>query len=268
MEQNAFELIAGKIAEELGPQGFNLVQSGKVESDKPSIFANETTAYAVIYDRKQKRFELRQAAVEDGAIGEEWKSLSLWMFDPENDTMREAESIANDFLDTLGAAARKRVVAEKKKKREKGEDRTVDPTFFVNRMVTLFPDLKYALQVHKTHYGDLLPVHFVEQAVMPEISALLASGDAARQEKLFEQLSSSYKNGDLDVKSIITMVILNHIDESAVAKAEELGSEELLRAWKFGRRMKGKKVKPEKVKRMEKLMAENSSDRLKPPKKI
>ncbi|MBS6511549.1 MAG: hypothetical protein KH334_07655, partial [Clostridiales bacterium] len=41
---------AGKIAEELGPQGFHMIQNGKVESDRPSIFANETTAYAVIYD--------------------------------------------------------------------------------------------------------------------------------------------------------------------------------------------------------------------------
>lgn len=268
MEQNAFELIAGKIAEELGPQGFNMIQNGKVESDKPAVFANETTAYAVIYDRKQKRFELRQAAVENGAIGEEWKSLSLWMFDPENDTMREAESIANDFLETLGTAARKRVIAEKRKKREKGEDRSVDPTFFINRMVTLFPDLKYALQVHKAHYGDLLPVNFMEQAVMPEINALLASGDSSRQEKFFDQLSSSYKNGDLDVKSMITLIILNNIDSAAVAKAEELISEELLRAWQFARRMKGKKVKPEKVKKMQKLLAEDSSDRLKAPKKV
>ncbi len=268
MERNAFELIVGKIAEELEPQGFSMLQSGKVESDKPAIFANDVAAYAVIYDRKQKRFELRQAAVENGEVGEEWKSLSLWIFDPENDTLREAESIANDFLDTLGAATRRRAAAEKKKKREKGEERASDPTFFINRFITMFPDLKYALQAHKGYYGNLLPVNFTEEAVMPEIHALMASGDVQRQEKLFELLSNGYKNGDLDVKSIIVMIILNYLDAAAAARAEELISPELLNAWKYGRRMKGKKVKPEKVQKFQRLLAEQSSDRLKLPKNV
>ena len=182
--------------------------------------------------------------------------------------MREAESIANDFLDTLGSQTRKRQAVEKRKKREKGEERTVDTTFLINRFVTLFPDLKYALQVHKTHYDVLLPVNFVEEAVLPEIRELLQSGDAARQEKLFELLSQCYKMGDLDVKSIITIVILNTVEGPAAVGAEEMLSDELLAAWKYARRMKGKNVKPEKVQKLQKLLAEQSSDRLKAPKKM
>lgn len=40
-------------------------------------------------------------------------------------------------------------MVQQQRKRAKGEDRNVDPMFFVNRLVSLFPDLKGPLNEEK-----------------------------------------------------------------------------------------------------------------------
>ncbi len=265
MEQNAFELIAGRVGEELSESGFAMLQSGDAGTDKPAVFQNENLAYAVIYDRKQKRFELRQTTVTDGNLDDNWKKISVWLFDGENDTLKDAESIANDFTETLSSNKKKQMaLAARAKKKEKGDERNVDPFFLIKRFVTIFPDIKFSVQAEKDEYGNVLPVSFVEKVVVPEILLLLEeNNDQQRVDRLFEVLNNAYKNGDMDVKSIVTMIILNSLPDGSLTElAESMVSEELLTAWKFGRKMKNKKVKPEKVKKMQKLLAEKSTNSL------
>ena len=64
-----------------------------------------------------------------------------------------------------------------------------------------------------------------------------------------QMISTQYANGDMDTRSIITMVILNSVEEAYIEKFEAVLSEELQKAWKFALKMKGKKVRPEKPKK-------------------
>jgi hypothetical protein len=64
-----------------------------------------------------------------------------------------------------------------------------------------------------------------------------------------------YVSGDLDVRSIITIVLLNGLSERAVEALKPNFSQELAKAHKSALKMKGKKVKPEKKKKRSQIMA-------------
>lgn len=262
MEQKALDLISARVAEVLAEQDYTTVQEGKAESNRPAVFRGESVAYAVIYAKKEKRFELRQTTVENGNVGDEWKSVSVWLFDPETATMQDAESIANDFCDSLSVVIRKKQVVKARKK-EKGEDRYVDPAFLMNRFATVFPDLRFAIQAHKDKYGTLMPHAMVKEFLNPMIAETLRTGDAQQISRVLDVLSQNYKNGDLDTKSLITLGILNAITDPEQEKAVEEGLEEEARkGWQHARKYRNKKVKPEKVKVLEKLSAEKSTGSL------
>ena len=90
---------------------------------------------------------------------------------------------------------------------------------------------------------------------------MMQENNRDRIQRFFELLSTSYKNGDLDVRGIITMVILNSLEKHEdIRLAEEFLSEEVNKVWKYSRKLKGKNIKPEKLKRTQKLIAEKSSD--------
>ena len=263
MEQRALELISERVEAALSEQGFSYVQKGKADSNRPSLFLGESVAYAVVYDKKLKRFEFKQAQATDGKVSDEWKSVSVWLFDPENDTMQEAESIANDFCDSLAVFSMKKqaAAAAKQRKKEKGEEKYADPLFLMNRFVPIFPELKFAIQAHKEMYGALIPHALTKEFICPMMNQMLADPkQKEKTEKFFDVLNQNYKNGDLDTKSIITLGILNQIEgEAAVKTAAELLNEATLKAWQCARKYKHKKVKPEKVKKMQKLLAEKST---------
>jgi len=262
LEQKALDMISARVAEVLEEQGYTTVQDGKAESNRPTVFRGETTAYAVIYAKKEKRFELRQTTVEDGKIGEEWKSVSVWLFDPDVATMADAESIANDFCDSLAIVIRKKQTVKARKK-EKGEERYSDPPFLMNRFVTVFPDLKYAIQAHRDKFGSVVPHAMVKEFVNPMVAKMLSEGNSQQLARFQEVISTNYKNGDLDTKSLITLGILNAITDPAQEKLVEDGLEEdARRAWQHARKYRHKKVRPEKVKALEKLSAEKSSGSL------
>ncbi len=71
--------------------------------------------------------------------------------------------------------------------------------------------------------------------------------------KLGKLLSDLYSNGTKDVRSIITMVVLNRIENTA--PLQECLSEELKKAWEHSLKYKGKEVKPEKIKKRSSLMS-------------
>ncbi|MEG1427190.1 MAG: hypothetical protein RSC76_05830, partial [Oscillospiraceae bacterium] len=92
------------------------------------LFSTDEVAYSIVYDKKRQRFELRSASfAADGKLSD-WKSLALWLFDSEEGTRADAESIANDFLEVVQGPKRIAAVQTAKRKK-KGEETNVDPQF-------------------------------------------------------------------------------------------------------------------------------------------
>lgn len=258
MDQKAFDLIAEKVGEALGTQGF--VPAGEVqeENGRYALYTGETTAYSVFYDEEKKRFELRTCDMVDEQPEGKWKSISIWLFDPENDKISEAESIMNDFVETIEGP--KRIAALKtKKKRKKDEENTSDPLFFFNRFVGVFPELRDELNEERAKYDNIRSVTFARTHLLPRLEALLTQSSREDQiKRCCDLLNDMYINGDMDVRSIITIVLLNGIEnETAIENMKPLFSDELKKGYTAGRKMKGKNVKPEKKKKQKRFVADN-----------
>lgn len=256
MTDNFFAIINNKVFNTLESRGYT---KNKVESDndneQAALFTGENDAYTVIYYRDVKHVVLRTCAMTEEGPDNEWKTLATWMFDPATDGEKQAESIGNDFAASLAAPIRKRATPTKKKR--KSDDGNADPLFFSKRMVNVFPELKYEIKDEQNGYSPFRGVTFARKFIVPKVNALLSSGNVADIQKMANILSAQYNAGDLDTRSIITMVVLNSIDnEQNEEKLRDKLSEDLVRAWQFGKGFKGKKVKPEKFKPKKKTMAE------------
>ena len=137
----AFELIADKVGEELTKQGYTRQKVASEEGKLVALFTSQNVAYSVVYVIDKQQMLLRSCAMTDEGPDNEWKTLSTWLYDDYVASQKDAESIANDFVDGVSntsAIKRAKQVKQKKKK----EDGTADPKFLAKRFVTYFPELK------------------------------------------------------------------------------------------------------------------------------
>ena len=248
MVNKAFRIITNKLEDALKTQNF---ARQKVESPNDNelvaLFTGENVAYSVVYYKDKMLCVLRSCTMTDEGPDNQWKTMATWMFNPETDTEKEADSIANDFTEAVSSTvAVKRVKQTKKKKSDEG---SADPLFLAKRFVVLFPELKDEIKKEQNEHEAFRGVYFTRTFIVPRINELLKRGMKSEISKLSQILSTQYGNGDMDTRSIITIVILNSVEPQYKEKLEEKMSEELKKAWGFAIKFKGKKVKPEKVKK-------------------
>ena len=259
MDQKAFGLIADRVEQALAEQGFAKTGGPAKDDDGYSVlYTGENVAYSVFYDEGKKRFELRTCAMTDEGPDKNWKNLSTWLFDTEENTMSEAEGIANDFVDTIQGPKRIAAIQQTKKKKKKDEESTNDPLFFFNRMVGIFPELKEEMNQERIVYGQVRPVTFAKAHLLPKMEALGEKyPDSEPFKRMCTLLNDMYQSGDMDVRSIITIVLLNGIQKPEVIESmKPLFSEDLSKSYAHAVKYKGKTVKPEKKKKPKKYTAE------------
>ena len=127
----------------------------------------------------------------------------------------------------------------------------------MNRLATLFPNLKELIQFEKKDVESFRYVSFVKTNVVSQVQGLLStSNEKSEVKKLGKILSDNYDNGDLDVRGLITIVILNSIEaENQKMLLKKYLSDDLKNAWEAAEKLKGKKIKPEKVKKRKSFTA-------------
>ena len=254
MDKKNFNIVADKVGEALSETGFQRQNS---EDAMSAVFMGEDIAYSIVYEEEKKRFNLMVCDVDDGAANGKYKSVSVWLFDPETDTENEAKSIANDFIEAIQGPKQTSVVRAKKK-RKKDDDNNVDPLFFFNRFVGIFPELKAEINEEKEKYYDVRAVAFARENLLPKLNSLCISdgADDARVKKTCTLLNDMYISGDIDVRSVITIIIINGLEENVLKRFEPLFNDELKKAAKASLKIKGKKFKPEKKKKHKSIMAQ------------
>lgn len=253
MDYSFMNIITDKVANVLEPQGYvrrNVDNSGK---DYAALFTGEINAYMVVYNAKKKLTTLKVCGMNEDGPDNQWKSMNTWIFDPETDGNKEASSIGNDFADAL--SVRKPKISGKSRKKN-GDDGTADPKFFCKRMVNVFPELKEEIWEEEDSYDPFRGVTFAEGHIVPKVNELLKSGNRQQTDKLASVLNAQYSAGDLSTRSIITIVVLNGIKPEYDSKIEALLDDDLKKAWKYAKAYRKKKVKPEKVKKIDESLAE------------
>lgn len=259
MEQKAFEFIQNKLQEALSLQGFG--EAAPLESDKGRavMFTTGEVAYGLFYEAKKHFFVLRSAAMKTEKEPGEWRQLSQWLFDEKENDMSDAESIANDFLEIVGATKRQEIVKSAKKKRKKDEENNADPQFFLNRLVPIFPELRDEMNRERIEFGEVRCAVFAKEKAAPKCEALAREyKDSEPMKRLCAVLCDMYTAGDMDTRAVLVYGVLNNIkDETAIANiiaGFEDGCD-LQKVYKHSRRLMGKNIRPEKKKKEKKVVA-------------
>lgn len=257
MDQKIFDFVVEKFGAAVEETGYRKLKEPEENKDGPAaVFLNADAAYEILYHTEKKRFELRSCVVEDEKPDGKWKPVSAWLFDPETDTQNDAQSIVSDFIETV-RGPRQLAAAKKRKKHKKDDENNVDALFFFNRFVGVFPELKEEITAERAAYGDVRAVTFARANLLPKLEDLLRnrSFEKSRVTKCCSLFNDMYISGDMDVRSVITIVILNGLSREAVEIIRPQFSEELAKGFKAAQKIRDKKFKPEKKKKHKSFMA-------------
>ncbi len=251
----ALKIIAGRVDTVLLPKGYERHNVADTANEKTILYTGEV-AYSIVYYLDKKRIVLRTCSVTDGEPDNAWKTAATWLFDEEVDTAREAENIGSDFAETIRGPRQVAAQQKRKAKKENGEQNS-DPLFFANRMIAFFPELRDDIAFEKAHYESFRGVTFAETKILPLMLYYVKTQGKQNIEKLSKALSDLYDAGDLDVKGIITYVLLNGVEEQeAYEKLTAAFTKEQKKVADASRNLRGKKMKPEKPKKSRKYVAD------------
>ena len=239
MGKNYFEVIYDEI---LKNEKISKLKTEKI-SEKSFKILNGNVTYDISYSEKEKKVTLKVISNET----KEERVRSFWLLDNQNATQKDAKLIAEDFADSIVGKAKTSAIIQAKKKDSSGNNNS--GLFLANRMATFFPELKESIQNEKETYESFREVTFAKNFILPAIKSYIKTEtNKSKLNKLGKTLSELYKTSGLNIRSIITMAILNGLDEES-SKFSEFLSNELKSAWEHAKKYKGKKVKPEKVKK-------------------
>lgn len=251
----ALEIITAKTDNALLSKGFQRHQVADTDNEKTVLYTGEI-AYSVVYYFDKKRVVLRSCQMNEGEPDNDWKTVATWLFDEASDGAREAENIGDDFADTINGPKQVAIQQRKKAKKENGEQ-NCDPLFFANRMIAYFPELKDEVAFEKAHYAEFRGAVFADEKILPLFVNYVKTHGEKDLTKLSKSLSDLYNAGDLDVKGIITYILLNGIEDDnkyeAVTAEFPKDTKKIANA---ARKLRGKKIKPEKPKKPKKFMAD------------
>ncbi|MDO4200230.1 MAG: hypothetical protein Q4D57_05730 [Clostridia bacterium] len=248
MEKNYFNTVCEIISASERMKKFEFVKEGEYTVK----FQSSEGSYEITYNMEKSLISMFSVGENDA----ERKTISSWLMEFDKCTSKDVNMIANDFIDIMAGNAKKSSVSKPQKKSGINES-SVTGLFFANRMASMFPDLKDKIQSEKRETGDIKIATFTETEILPCVENFLVSEkNKSRMKKFGNLLSDLYHSGTLDTRSVITMGILNGInDKTAEENLRGAVSDELAKAWNASLKYKGKDVKPEKLKTRKSFMS-------------
>lgn len=256
--KKAFELIVGRVEAELVKAEYTKQKvAAESENELVALFTSQNIAYSVVYYKDKMQMVLRSCTMTEDGPDNEWKTLSTWLYDDEFATQKDAESIANDFVEGVSGTVAIKRAKQIKQKKKKDDDGNADPKFLAKRFVTFFPELKDEIKNEEDCYYPFRGATFAKEKLVPKITTYIKRASKPELEKFAGVFNLQYANGDIDTRSIITIVILNSLEDAEFNCIYECFDEDLKKASVAGRKFKGKTVKPEKPKQKSVSKASN-----------
>lgn len=250
--KKAFELITAKVEEELTKTGFTRQKVANEDGNElVALFTSSNVAYSVLYTKDKQQMLLRTCPMTDDGPDNDWRTLSTWLYDDSVSTQKDAESIANDFVDGVSNTGALKRAKQVKSKKKKSDDGNADPKFLAKRFVAVFPELKEEIQTEEDCYFPFRGATFAKEHIAPKLTPYIKSANKKELEKLAGIFDTQYGNGDVDTRAIITTVLINSLEDAEYNQLADNFGKELQIAAKFARKYKGKTVKPE-VKKVKK----------------
>ncbi len=248
--KKAFDFIVDKVNEELSKSGYTK-QKVASESDNElvALFTSDVIAYSVVFFKDKEQMVLRSCSMTDEGPDNEWKTLATWLYDETVATQKDAESIANDFVEGVSGTVAIKRAKQVKQKKKKSDDGNADPKFLAKRFVTYFPELKDEIKNEEDCYYPFRGATFAKENIAPKLPTYIKQAKKNELEKLAGLFNTQYNNGDFDTRSIITVILLNSLEDDVYNTFFEYFDDDLKTAAKSARKYKNKEVKPEKPKK-------------------
>lgn len=256
MEINkAFQIITKKVEDVLVPKGYTKQDVAQSDNEITALYTGDN-AYSVVYYTEKMRVVLRTCGMNEDEPDNAWKTIATWLFDPDADSDREAENIGEDFAETIRGPKQTAVRQKQKKNRKDGENNS-DPLFFANRMASYFPELRDDIAFEKAHYTSFRGVTFAEEYIKPKFVDYVHHSGKKAAEKFASNIEALYNTGDLDVKGIITYVLLNALEDDQYNEFTAGFEKDVKKIADAARKLRGKNIKPEKPKKPKQYIADN-----------
>ena len=234
MNKNYFEIVSDRIKKLLPKGDFTAITNHSFE------IKNKNHTYEISNDIEKKIIVLKEIQENSQSV------IASWLFDEEKLSQKDINLIVSDFTDIIAKNPNSKSKPAKKKKSQ--DESNITGLYFANRMVNVFPEIKEDITREKENYSEFRSVTFSKNVILPKINTLLESNSNSEAiKKLAKLLSGLYQNATLDVRSIITMCILNNLTRPD--NLVPLLSDELQKAYSCALKYKGKTVKPENPKR-------------------
>ena len=207
LDQKAFDLIVEKTGAALTPQGFQRDKDG--ENETTALFVGESVAYrGAFFDEEKKQFELRACAMTDDGPDEKWKILSRSGCLSRKSGRSPKRRALPTTLSRPSRAPAAWLPCRRQSARQRAAKAMRTRCSCYNRLVGIFPDLREEIAEERSWYGMVRGVTFAKEHVLPKIESLLSSGRPEQIKRLCDILGDMYAAGDMDVRSIITIVLL------------------------------------------------------------
>ena len=117
MDNKAFDLIADKVERLLTARDLSARRWIRtVKSEQIALYTGGGLRLQRAVRRRGQKYFLRSCAMTDEGPDNQWKNIAVWLFDPETDSTKEAESIAADFVETVEGPKPKAIVQQQNKK--------------------------------------------------------------------------------------------------------------------------------------------------------
>lgn len=243
MEKNYFNAICDTISQNEKIKKFSV----KSKKENYLLLSNSLVSYEIKFDADSKQLSLCLCENDCSKI------ISTWLLD-ENFSQKDVNLVADDFITSM-VGKEKTIIRQTKRKSSENEN-NITGLFFANRMATFFPELKEAIQEEKENYEEFRSATFAKEFISPRVNNFIKTEkNTSKIGKFGKTLGELYQNSGLDVKSIITMVILNGVKKEDEDKLNTCLSEELKKAWAAAKKYRNKKVKPEKPKKKNSLLS-------------
>ena len=235
MELNeAFGLIMKGIESTMNDHGFSVVIPDGTEKGAVPV-AVKNGSSVLTYTGKEGAAKVEclegkisllcaqsQAAV---AVDDDYKKITMTLFNPETADSKDIKYLVNDFCDGIIEVYGNKNKSSKKlpqpvsKAEAKSGAAYYDSNTLGSRFVTIYPELKEIYRANVTKYGEFLADDFFLNYGNAKVRETVQRNDPIQMRKLFNMFNEIYNDGTNQVQSIIVVTILGSLydDEKLLA---------------------------------------------------
>ena len=235
MELNeAFGLIMKGVESTMSDHGFSVVvPNGTEKGAVPVAVKNGSTVLTYTGQKGSAKIEFLEGKISllcaqsqaAQAVDDDYKKITMTLFNPETADSRDIKYIVNDFSDGIIEIYGTKNKGSKKlpqpvsKSEAKSGAAYYDLNTLGSRFVTIFPDLKEIYRTNVTKYGEFLADDFFLNYGNAKVRETVQKNNPTQMKKLFNMVNEIYNDGTNQTQSVIVVTILGSLydDENLLA---------------------------------------------------